>query len=336
MTTETTLSSTFAGKKVLITGGAGFIGSNLAIRLVELGAQVTVVDAMLPDYGGNLFNLRSIRDQIRLNFSDVRDPNIMRYLVRGQDYLFHLAGQMDHVLSLTDPFPDIDINIKGTAVVMEACRYENPQIRMIYTGTRGQYGHAVSLPVSEEAPTRPTGIHEVSRLAAESIVKIYHDIHQVRSVMLRLTNIYGPRAQMRHSRYGVANWFIRLAVDDDTIKVFGQGNIQRDFLYVEDAVQALLMSAACDDAYGQVFNVGVDHPTTFQELAEVIVEVAQTGHWEYAPFSAERKAQEPGHYYSDISKIRRVVGWEPETPIHDGVRTTVEYYRAHRDHYWIG
>jgi UDP-glucose 4-epimerase len=324
----------FAGRKALVTGGMGFIGSNLAIELARAGAEVTVVDAMIPGYGGNLFNVAPVRDAVTLNFADIRDANTMNYLIRGQDFVFHLAGQVDHVLSLTDPFPDIDMNIRGTAVVMEACKKHNPGARVIYTGTRGQYGPAVKLPVDETAPTSPKGIYEISRLSAEKIVQVYHDIHGVRSVLLRLTNVYGERAQMRHSRYGVVNWFVRLAIDGDAIQVFGDGSILRDYLYVGDCVRALLQCAASDAAYGEVFNVGVDRPTTFVELAETLIAVAGSGSWQFAPFSPERKAQEPGDYYSDIGKIRRLVGWSPTVGLEEGLRRTVDYYRRHRSEYW--
>jgi UDP-glucose 4-epimerase len=325
----------FNGAHALITGGMGFIGSNLAIALINLGVKVTIVDAMISGYGGNLFNIEPIRDQVRVNFCDIRDVNVMNYLVRGQDYIFHLAGQMDHVLSLTDPYPDIDINIKGTAVVMEACKHYNPNARVIYTGTRGQYGPAVNLPVDETAPTYPKGIHEISRLAAEKIVQVYHDIHHVRSILLRLSNVYGPRAQVQHPRYGVVNWFVRLAVQDDVIKVFGDGQIKRDFLYVDDCVRAILMCAANENAYGQVYNVGVDRPSNFVELAETLIGVSGTGTWEFAAFTPERAAQEPGDFYADITKIRTAIGWQPEVSLGDGLQTTVAYYRAYRHHYWM-
>lgn len=324
----------FKGKRALITGGMGFIGSNLAIALVKLGADVTIADAMIEGYGGNLFNIDPVRADVTVNFCDIRDANVMNYLVKGQDYVFHLGGQVDHILSLTDPFPDISINIKGTAVVMEACKHHAPEAKVIYTGTRGQYGAAVSLPVNEDAATLPKGIYEISNLTAEKIIQVYHDIHGVQSAMLRLTNIYGPRAQMQHPRYGVVNWFVRLAVDDDTIKVFGDGKIMRDFLYIDDCIDAILQTALCPDAYGQILNVGIDTPTDFIELADTLIDVAGTGRWEFAPFSAERKAQEPGHFYSDISKIRRIVGWEPNTSLRDGLAATVNFYRQHKQHYW--
>lgn len=217
---------------------------------------------------------------------------------------------------------------------MEACKHFNPAVCVIHTGTRGQYGSAVSLPVKEDAPTNPKGIYEISNLTAEKIMQVYYSAHGIRSVLLRLTNIYGPRAQMRHPRYGVANWFVRLAIDDDTIKVFGDGQIKRDFLYIDDCVQAILMAAVCEAAHGEILNVGIDQPTTFVELAETLIRVAGSGQWEFAPFSAERKAQEPGDFYSDISKIRRIINWYPSTDLETGLRLTVDYYRQYKSYYW--
>lgn len=322
------------GARALITGGAGFLGSSLALALVERGAAVTIVDAMLPHYGGNLFNLAPVQDRCDIHFTDIRDVHAMGYLVRNQDLVFHLAGQVDHILSLTDPFPDIDINVKGTAVLMEALRHHNPQARVIYSGTRGQYGRPKQLPVNEEAATEPLGIYEITNLAAEKIIEVYRKVFGIPSTLLRITNTYGPRAQMRHSRYGVVNWFVRLALDDQTIPVFGDGTIVRDFLYVDDCIAAMLLCAVHPAAVGQVFNVGVDRPIDFRTLAETVVRVAGQGRWELADFSPERKAQEPGGFYSDIGKIRRLLGWSPQVELEPGLTRTVEYYRAHREHYW--
>jgi len=324
----------YAGRNALITGGCGFIGSSLATALVGLGAHVTVADAMIPDYGGNLFNLEPVKKKVFVNYCDIRDPNAMNWLVRDKDFVFHLAGQVCHLTSLQDPFPDIDMNIKGTAVVMEAVRRRNPRAKLIYTGTRGQYGPSVKLPVSEDAPTNPKGIYEISNLTAEKIIQVYNDTHGIRSVMLRITNTYGPRAQMRHSRFGVANWFVRLAIDNETIRIFGDGKILRDFLYVDDCVEAILIAGVHEAAAGEIFNVGVDRPTTFLELAEALIEVAGSGRWEFAPFTPERQAQEPGDFYSDITKIRTRLGWAPRTPIREGLRRTVEYYRKNKHFYW--
>jgi UDP-glucose 4-epimerase len=324
----------FANKQVLITGGMGFVGSNLAIRLADLGAQVTVIDCMIPDYGGNEFNLFPVRDRVRVNYCDIRDESAMNYLVRGQDYVFHLAGQVCHVMSLSNPFPDIEINITGTAVLMEALRKFNKDAIVVYTGTRGQYGESVSLPVNEEAPTNPKGIYEISNLTAEKIIKVYNDVHGVRSVLLRLSNIYGPRSQMKHSRFGVCNWFVRLCIDNQKIQLFGDGSILRDFCYVDDCVDAILRCAVTPEAYGEIFNVGSDIPVSFLELVETIVKTGKQGGWEFAEFTPERKAQEPGDFYSDITKIERITGWRPEVSLEDGLQRTFDYYRKNREQYW--
>lgn len=327
------LRSRFEGSRALVTGGLGFVGSNLAIALVELGVDVSICDPMLPGYGANLFNIEPVASKVNVSDADIRDAEAMRKAVAGRDFVFHLAGQVDHVLSLTDPFPDIDMNVKGTAVVMEALKHVNPRARVVFTGTRGQYGPAVSLPVSEDAPTNPRGIYEISNLTAEKIIEVYDRVHGIPSSLLRLTNVYGPRAQMRHSRYGVVNWFVRLALDGETMHVFGDGTIKRDFLYVDDCVEAILLAAAPDAPRAEVLNVGVDVPTTFRDLA-VELQALTGARWEYAPFSAERKAQEPGDFYSDVSKIRRLLGWSPRTPLTDGLERTLAFYRLHRAHYW--
>ncbi|HVK12802.1 MAG TPA: NAD-dependent epimerase/dehydratase family protein [Gemmataceae bacterium] len=324
----------WADRRVLITGGLGFIGSTLAIRLATAGARVTIVDAMIPEYGGNLFNVEPVRERVAINFGDICDRLAMNWLVRGQDYVFHLAGQVSHVKSQTDPFADIEFNIKGTAVVMEALRHHNPTAKVVFTGTRGQYGPASQLPVAETAPTNPKAIYEISNLTAEKIIQVYHQTHGIPAVLLRLTNIYGPRAQMKHSQYGVVNWFVRQALDGEPIRVFGTGRILRDFVYVDDCVDAVLAAATCDAAVGDVFNVGSDRPTSFLELARTLERLCPGCTWQFAPFSAERAAQEPGDFYSDITKIRSVIGWGPTTGLDDGLWTTLAYYRRHRDEYW--
>ncbi len=323
----------YSGSRVLVTGGAGFIGSNLAIALVGAGASVRVVDAMIPGYGGNRFNLRPVEDSVSLDVADIRDAAAMDRAVRDVDTVFHLAGQMDHVLSLTDPYPDIDINIRGTTVLMEALRARNPGARVVYTGTRGEYGAADSLPVAEDAPTNPRGMHEISNLAAAKIVEMYGHVHGMRTAVLRLSNVFGPRAQMRHSRYGVVNWFVRLALDGAPIPVFGDGSIIRDFLYVDDCVDAILRAGSSEAADGELLNVGGGEPVTFREVAETLADLVGA-RWEFAPFSPERKAQEPGDFYSDISKISRLLGWRPRTSLREGLEETVAYYRAHKTHYW--
>jgi UDP-glucose 4-epimerase len=326
--------SGYRGKRALITGGAGFIGSTLAIRLVELGCRVAVADAMLPEYGGNLFNLEPVKDRVEVNFCDVRDEHLMTLMVDGVDFVFHLAAQVSHVKSLSDPYPDIDINVRGTVSLMEAVRKVNPRAVVVRSGTRGEYGPSTSLPVAEDAPTRPRGLYEISLLTSEKIVLLYHEVHGVRSVHLRLTNTYGPRAQMKSSHYGVANWLIRLALDGKPITLMGDGMQKRDFLFVDDAVDAMLRCAATPACYGEVINVGDDRPSTFKQLASAIVTCVPGASVQHIDFTPERRALEPGDFYSDIGKIGRLVDWRPKATLEGGVQRTVDYYRRHRAHYW--
>jgi UDP-glucose 4-epimerase len=324
----------FEGKRVLVTGGLGFIGSNLTARLVGLGGKVTVMDNMMPRLGGNLFNVKEIADRIHINFSDVRDSHSMDYLVKDQAYIFHLAGQVNHVDSIRNPIQDLDINCRGTLVLLESCRKVNPEVKIIFAGTRGEYGSSVTLPVAEDHPTNPKGIYAVTNLSAEKMILVYQDVHKIQGACLRITNTYGPRHQMAHDEYGVLNWFIRKAIDDEPIPVFGDGRILRDFLFVDDLVNCFLRTATSKKAYGEVFNVGTGVPINFIELAEKIVQIAGTGKVAFTEFTQERKEVEPGDYYTNISKIKRIVGWEPETSLEEGLRTTIEFYRKYKNQYW--
>ncbi len=327
-------STSFRGKPILVTGGLGFIGSNLSARLVELGAKVTIVDNMIPRLGGNLANVKEIADRLRINFSDVRDAHSMDYLVKGQEMIFHLAGQVNHVDSIRNPIQDLDINCRGTLVLLESCRIHNREVRIIFAGTRGEYGSSVRLPVGEDHPTNPKGIYAVTNLSAEKMVLVYDDVHKVRGTCLRITNTFGPRHQMAHDEYGVLNWFIRKAIDNEVLPVFGDGRILRDFLYVDDLVDCFLKVASCKPAYGEVFNVGTGVPISFVDLAKKIVEIAGQGKVSFTEFTQERKEVEPGDYYTDISKIKQTVGWEPKTGLEEGLRKTIEFYRRHKKEYW--
>lgn len=323
-----------AGKKVLITGGLGFIGSNLAIRLVREGARVSLCDAMIEGYGGNFANIREVRSEVEAHIADVRDEAEMAGLVEGKDVVFHLAAQVSHVMSLSNPYPDIDINIKGTAALLEACRKRNPRAIVVRSGTRGQYGPAVRLPVSEEAPSDPRGLYEISQLSAEMICRTYTRIHGVRTVPLRLTNVYGPRAQMKHPHFGVVNWFARLALEGKPIPIFGTGKILRDFLFVDDCVEALVLAAQNPAVVGEILNVGNDRASTFLEVAQILRELVTGTAFEFTDFTPERKAQEPGDFVSDISKIRRLLGWEPRVSLREGLARTVAFYRERRGDYF--
>jgi len=324
----------FKDKEVLVTGGLGFIGSNLCIELVRLGARVTIIDNMLPRQGGNLFNISGIAENVTVNISDVRNQLSMNHLVKEKDYIFHLAGQVNHVDSMKNPLQDLEINCRGTMVLLEALRHHNRDAKVIFAGTRGEYGSSVKLPVDEDHPTNPKGIYAVTNLTAEKMVLVYDDVYKIKGSCLRITNTYGPRHQMAHDEYGVFNWFIRKAMDDEEIPVFGDGRILRDFLYVEDLVDCMLKVAVTGGAYGKVFNVGTGIPVSFFELAEKIVAITGTGRTSFTEFTRERKEVEPGDYYADITRIKTTTGWQPGTPLEEGIAKTIDYYRKNRKEYW--
>ncbi len=324
----------FNNKEVLVTGGLGFIGSNLCMELVRLGARVTIVDNMLPRQGGNFFNIRDITGKVTVNVSDVRNQLSMNHLVKGKEYVFHLAGQVNHVDSMKNPLQDLEINCQGTLVLLEALRHNNRDAKVIFAGTRGEYGSSVTLPVDEDHPTNPKGIYAVTNLTAEKMVLVYDDVYRIKGTCLRITNTYGPRHQMAHDEYGVFNWFIRKALDDEEIPVFGDGRILRDFLYVDDLVDCMIKVASVEDAYGKVFNVGTGIPVSFFDLAEKIVAIAGTGKTKFTEFTRERKEVEPGDYYADITRITNTTGWQPATSLDEGIARTIDFYRQFRKEYW--
>ena len=289
---------------------------------------------MLPRQGGNLFNIEPVSEKVKINISDIRNPTSMNHLVKGMDYIYHIAGQVNHVDSVKDPLNDLSINVEGTLVLMEALRMNNPDAKVIFTGTRGEYGSSLTLPVAENHAINPIGIYAITNFAAERIVLTYHNLHHIKSLCLRITNTFGPRHQMAHDEYGVFNWFIRKAMDNEVIPIFGDGRILRDYLYIDDLTESLVKIAMSDTAYGEVYNVGSGVPLSFVELANKIIDITGTGRVDYTEFTTERKALEPGDYFADITKIKKTIDWFPKITIEDGIKRTIEFYRKYKEHYW--
>lgn len=327
--------TTFYRKKsTLITGGLGFIGSNLARRLVDLGANVTLVDSLIPAYGGNRFNIAGYEDRLHINIADVRDPNAMRALVQGQDILFNLAGQVSHLDSMEDPFTDLEINARSQLSILEACRHENPTIKVIYAGTRQQYGKPDYLPLDEQHLQHPTDINGVNKLAGEWYHVVYHTAYELRTTSLRLTNTYGPRQLLKHSRQGFIGWFIRLAVQGEEIQLYGDGQQLRDLTYVDDVVDAFLRVGANEVTNGQVYNLGGQAPISLLDLTSLIVEIARRGSVRLVPWPPARKRIDIGNVYSSYAKIEAALGWKPTTPLADGLEKMIRYYQEYGEHYW--
>ena len=323
----------YRGRRVMITGGLGFIGSNLAHQLVALGADVLLVDSLIPDYGGNLFNIDGVADRVQVNIADVRQQSTMNYLVRDRDVIFNLAGQVSHIDSIRDPYSDLEINCRSQLTILEACRYNNPAVKVVYAGTRQVYGRPESLPVDEKHLVKPTDVNGINKAAGEYYHLVYNNVFKVRACSLRLTNVYGPRQLIRHNRQGFIGWFIRLAIEGAVIQIYGDGTQQRDLVYVDDAADAFLRAGANDACNGEVFNVGGDRPITHAALTSLILEVAGSGRIEYVAWPAEKKAIDIGDFYADSTKLKLATGWEPTTGLANGLRETIAYYRRHFHRY---
>ena len=323
----------YRGRRVLITGGIGFIGSNLAHQLVALGADVLLVDSLIPEYGGNLFNIADIRNRLTINIADIRQQSTMNYLVQQQDVIFNLAGQVSHIDSMQDPYTDLEINCRSQLSLLEACRRNNPAVKVVFAGTRQVYGRAETLPVTERHLVRPTDVNGINKAAGEYYHLVYNNVFGVRATSLRLTNIYGPRQLIKHSRQGFIGWFIRMVLENKEIQIYGDGTQLRDFVYVEDAVDAFLRAGASDAANGEVFNVGGLEPIQHRDLVEMMIRMAGSGRFRCTPWPPEKKAIDIGDFYSDSSKIASTLGWRATTTLADGLKRTFEYYRAHFDQY---
>ncbi|HEV8132064.1 MAG TPA: GDP-mannose 4,6-dehydratase [Acidobacteriota bacterium] len=322
----------YAGRRVLLTGGLGFIGSNLARRLVELNARVLLVDSLIPEYGGNLFNIRGIEDRIQLNIADVRDEHSMSYLVQEQDYLFNLAGQTSHLDSMLDPYTDLEINCRSQLSILEACRRHNAQIKIIFASTRQVYGKPEKLPVDEQHLLRPVDVNGINKMAGEWYHILYNNIYGIRSCALRLTNTIGPRMRVKDSRQTFLGVWIRLLLENKPFEVW-EGHQLRDFTYVDDAVDAFLMAGASEGANGQVFNIGGSCVISLRDLAKLLIETHEAGEYNIRTFPTDRRQIDVGDYYADYSRIRSILGWVPKVSLQEALSRTLEYYRKNLQHY---
>jgi UDP-glucose 4-epimerase len=322
----------FRGKRVLVTGGLGFIGSNLARSLVAIGARVSIVDSLMPEYGGNRRNLAGVGGKVTVHVADVRDWPRLPSLVRGQDYLFNLAGQTSHMDSMTDPQTDLDINCRAQLAILEACRLHNPRIRIVFASTRQIYGRPDYLPVDEKHPLRPVDVNGINKIAGESFHLLYSRVYGLAATALRLTNTIGPRMRIKDARQTFVGVWIRRLLEDKPVEVWGGAQL-RDFTYVDDAVEAFLLAAARPEAVGGVFNLGGPPPVTLQRLAEMLVEINGSGGFEVRDFPGDRKKIDIGDYYADDRLIGRKLGWKPRTNLGTALERTVEFYRRELEHY---
>jgi UDP-glucose 4-epimerase len=328
------LADELRGKRILVTGGLGFIGSNLARELVEAGAELTLVDSLVPEYGGNRFNIAGIEDRVHVNISDVRDEHSLQALVSGQEILFNLAGQTSHLDSMRDPFTDLEINCRSQLSILETCRSVNPEIRIVFAGTRQIYGRPRRLPVDEEHPLAPVDVNGINKTAGEWYHLLYGDVYGIPVSVLRMTNTYGPRMRVKDARQTFLGIWLRLLVGGGELEIWGDGSQRRDFNFVDDAVSALVLAAVRDEAVGQVYNLGGPERVSLRELAELLVELNGSGSYSLVPFPPDRKAIDIGDFFADYSKIGHELGWSPSVPLREGLERTLAYYREHGEQYW--
>ncbi len=317
----------FKNKNVLITGGLGFIGSNLAIKLVELGANVTIIDSVIPEYGGNLKNIESIKDKIKINYSDVRDEFSIKYLIKDQDFLFNLAGQTSHIDSMTNPFQDLEINAKSQLSILEACRKNNKNIKIVFASTRQLYGKPQYLPVDENHPTIPVDVNGINKMSGENYHLLYNNIYGIKTCVLRLTNTYGPRLRIKDARQTFLGIWIRNIIEEKPFLIFGDGLQVRDYNYVEDVVDAFILTALSNKTNGQIYNLGEPNPITLNETASLLIEENKAGVYNVIPFPEDRKSIDIGNFYADFSKINQDLGWYPKTSFRKGISETLTYYK---------
>jgi len=323
---------TLEGKRTLITGGLGFIGANLARRLVALGANVTLVDSLIPEYGGNLFNIAGLENNVRVNISDVRDVHSFRYLVQGQDYLFNLAGQTSHMDSMQDPFTDLDINSHAQLSILETCRKYNPGIKIVFAGTRQIYGKPDYLPVDEKHSLRPVDVNGVNKMSGENYHILYNNVYGIRACVLRLTNTYGPRMRVKDARQTFLGIWVKQLIEGKSFEVW-EGEQRRDFTYVDDAVEAFLLAATQEISNGRIYNLGGCEVINLRELAALLVKVNGGGAFKTLEFPADRKRIDIGDYYADDRLIRSELKWIPKTNIQDGLQGTLDYYKPNLGRY---
>ena len=328
------MKNNFQGKLVLITGGLGFIGSALAHELVKLGAIVTILDSLIPEFGGNMHNIKGISSKISLNISDMRDPKSLDVLVRDKDYIFHLAGQVSHGDSMKDPKTDLEVNCVSTMNLVESCLCHNPDAHLIYTSTRQVYGITQSLPVSEGHQVNPIDVNGINKLAGEYYHILYDKTYGLRSSVLRLTNTYGPRQQIRNNRQGFIGIFIRQALKGETIKIFGDGRQVRDFNYIDDVVHALLLAAGNEKCYGNIYNLGSKKYYSLIQFVDILKQITGV-EFEVVPFPDDKKIIDIGDYYGDYSLFTKDTGWSPKVDLIEGITRTIDFYNHYKKEYWL-
>lgn len=323
----------YKNKNVLITGGLGFIGSNLAHKLIELGANISIIDNLNPLYGGNTFNILDKEKEIELIVNDVRDTNVIHPLIVKSDIIFHLAAQVSYIDSLNIPFEDLDLNARATLNILETCRKYNPKSKIIFSSSRMVYGKSDRAIITEQAETNPLSLYGIHKLTSEKYLLMYYKDFGIPCSILRLTNPYGPRQQVKHSKYSLVGWFIRQAMEDKVIKIYGEGLQLRDYIFVDDIVDAMIKCGETEKAIGEIINIGTGTSSKFSDMVHSVVKCVKSGKVEYIPWPENYERVETGDINVDISKLQKLTAWKPKVTLEEGIKLTYEYYKKHISNY---
>jgi UDP-glucose 4-epimerase len=321
------------GKRILITGGLGFIGSSIALQCVSLGADVTLLDACLEPYGWNFANIDEIKNSVLFIKEDVRNQKRIEEIVFKSDIVYHMAAQVGREISMENPDLDAEINCLGTLHVLEAARkMETPPV-IVYAGSRGQTGEPISLPVDENHPDNPTDIYGINKLAAEKYLFLYHKVYGLPVVSLRLNNVYGPRCQMHAGFYGILNWFMSKAMQGEAITVYGDGSQTRDYVYIDDVADAFIRASLTNESIGEMFYVGSGVETVFMDMVNEIVHTVGRGKIVHIPFPEAREKIDIRRFVVSTEKIHLYMGWKPMTNLVEGIGLTYRFYETRLDKY---
>lgn len=315
----------FEGARVLVTGGLGFLGSNLARRLVGLGARVTLVDSLEPNQGGLRDNAAGIEDRVAIEIGDLRDEALLACVLPGQEVIFNLAGQTSHLDSMRDPQLDMELNCRAQLRLLEAWRTMAPEARVVFASTRQIYGRPDYLPVDERHPLRPVDINGAHKLAGETYHRLYGEVYGLKAAVLRLTNTYGPRMRIKDARQTFLGVWIRAALEGAPFEVWGGAQL-RDFSYVDDVTRAMLLAAVTPGAFGEVFNLAGSPPASLLQTAELLAGLTGA-RFEVQAYPAERRRIDIGDYHADDRRFRALTGWSPHVDLAQGLGLTLDYFR---------
>jgi UDP-glucose 4-epimerase len=323
----------YVARRVLVTGGLGFIGSNLAIRLVQLGASVTIVDSCIEGCGGNLLNIAPVSRDVRVAQCDISNAAGMRPLLKGIDVVFNLAGEISHSHSMEYPDRDLEINLRSQMLFLRECSERIPGVRIVYAGTRQVYGRPEYLPVDESHPVAPVDYNGVSKHAAAEYHLMLTRAGLLDAAVMRLTNTYGPRLAVNVPCQGVLSVFFMRLLLGLPLEIFGDGGQLRDPVYVDDVVDAMLRAGAAEKLQSRVFNVGGPAALPLGEIGGILSRLAGTPQPMYRPFPREARRIDIGSFFADSSRIRRELEWQPHTSLEHGAALTLRYFQQHLHDY---